>query len=86
MDEPTNGEIMRRLDSIVESQTRLEDRISTQLGTFISRELFEARMSQVEGTVAGHSSWLLWIGRTVVGVIILAILAGVVATGGGLPA
>lgn len=89
LDDPTLGEVIRRLADIASSQGRLERKLDTvtQETHVISTDLtkIEARVSHVEDRHDNNDQWKRWALQLVLGAVVLAILSGILVTSTGSP-
>lgn len=93
MTEPTPREFDRwiaSVDRLTEVLEELPEKLRAEMAvTYVrkdvhkeQRELDQKAVEVLAGKVATHASWFQWAGRLIGGVIILALLAGVIAQNG----
>lgn len=68
--------------SLRDLNTTIKDLRSEMSSTYARKDVIEPRVAEVEKDVARHAEYWNWVARLVIGGVILALLALVLANGG----
>lgn len=79
----TQRDVVALNTSIRELSTTIKELRIEMATTYVRKDVLEPTLDRMQDTLDNHSSWLTWGGRLVLGVVFLALLAGVIVQGGG---
>lgn len=83
MSEPTAREFEALTQSMRDLGGSIDALRKEMSATYVRKDVLEPQLTEIRSDIKGHSDWLLWAQRIIIGAVVIALLSLVIVQRGG---